>query len=68
MIPTPQDDPTPAELDWQGDIPVSRRFDDPYFSLAGGWPRPTTSFCGATVWPSGSATVSGLPSWVSEPA
>ena len=25
-----------APLDWQGDIPVSRRFDDPYFSLQGG--------------------------------
>ena len=25
-----------ASLDWQGDIPVSRRFDDPYFSLQGG--------------------------------
>lgn len=36
MIPTPQDDPTPAVLDWRGDIPVSRRFEDPYFSLAGG--------------------------------
>ena len=23
-------------LDWRGAIPVSRRFDDPYFSLAGG--------------------------------
>lgn len=23
-------------LDWRGTIPVSRRFDDPYFSLAGG--------------------------------
>ena len=30
--------PTPAQatLDWRDDIPVSRRFDDPYFSLAGG--------------------------------
>lgn len=27
----------PAELDWKdGEIPVSRRFDDPYFSLEGG--------------------------------
>lgn len=26
-----------AELDWrQGDVPVSRRFDDPYFSISGG--------------------------------
>ncbi|MFX0542773.1 tRNA (5-methylaminomethyl-2-thiouridine)(34)-methyltransferase MnmD [Roseovarius sp. S4756] len=26
-----------AELDWRpGDVPVSRRFDDPYFSLSGG--------------------------------
>ena len=23
-------------LDWRGSVPVSRRFDDPYFSLAGG--------------------------------
>lgn len=30
-------DVAPAELDWRdGDVPVSRRFDDPYFSLAGG--------------------------------
>ena len=32
--------PNPAQpgpdLDWQGEIPVSRQFDDPYFSLAGG--------------------------------
>lgn len=30
--------PTPAQatLDWRDEIPVSRRFDDPYFSLAGG--------------------------------
>jgi tRNA U34 5-methylaminomethyl-2-thiouridine-forming methyltransferase MnmC len=28
---------TPPDLDWRDDlIPVSRRFDDPYFSLAGG--------------------------------
>ena len=25
-----------APLDWREDIPVSRRFDDPYFSLEGG--------------------------------
>lgn len=24
------------ELDWRGDVPVARRFDDPYFSLNGG--------------------------------
>lgn len=24
------------EIDWQGDVPVARRFDDPYFSLRGG--------------------------------
>lgn len=34
-------DDAPDQLDWrrldgQGEIPVSRRFDDPYFSLAGG--------------------------------
>lgn len=30
-------DQTTADLDWRdGDIPVSRRFDDPYFSLSGG--------------------------------
>lgn len=27
--------PAPA-LDWRGDVPVARRFDDPYFSLNGG--------------------------------
>lgn len=32
-----QDNQSPADLDWRdGDIPVSRRFDDPYFSLNGG--------------------------------
>ena len=25
-----------AELDWQGGVPIARRFDDPYFSLADG--------------------------------
>lgn len=25
-----------AELDWQGDVPVARAFDDPYFSFASG--------------------------------
>ncbi len=31
------DDQSPADLDWrEGDIPISRRFDDPYFSLNGG--------------------------------
>lgn len=28
--------PEPALLDWRDAIPISRRFDDPYFSLAGG--------------------------------
>ncbi len=28
--------PPQAQLDWRDAIPVSRRFDDPYFSLAGG--------------------------------
>jgi tRNA U34 5-methylaminomethyl-2-thiouridine-forming methyltransferase MnmC len=28
--------PPQADLDWRDAIPVSRRFDDPYFSLAGG--------------------------------
>jgi tRNA U34 5-methylaminomethyl-2-thiouridine-forming methyltransferase MnmC len=33
----PAPDPSPAALDWRdGVIPVSRMFDDPYFSLAGG--------------------------------
>jgi tRNA U34 5-methylaminomethyl-2-thiouridine-forming methyltransferase MnmC len=33
----PAPDPTPAALDWRdGVIPVSRVFDDPYFSLSGG--------------------------------
>jgi tRNA U34 5-methylaminomethyl-2-thiouridine-forming methyltransferase MnmC len=33
----PQDTAPQAQLDWRDDtIPVSRRFDDPYFSLAGG--------------------------------
>ena len=37
----PGDDPSGAALDWrrldgQREIPVSRRFDDPYFSLSGG--------------------------------
>lgn len=32
-----QDDQSPADLEWRdGAIPVSRRFDDPYFSLNGG--------------------------------
>ena len=30
------DEKMPGGLDWRGAIPVSRRFDDPYFSLAGG--------------------------------
>lgn len=25
------------DLDWRGDVPVARRFDDPYFSLEDGW-------------------------------
>ncbi|MFN3993437.1 MAG: tRNA (5-methylaminomethyl-2-thiouridine)(34)-methyltransferase MnmD [Tabrizicola flagellatus] len=37
MPPADQTPETPPELDWRDDvIPVSRRFDDPYFSLAGG--------------------------------
>jgi tRNA U34 5-methylaminomethyl-2-thiouridine-forming methyltransferase MnmC len=37
MPPNPQETPPPADLSWRDDaIPVSRRFDDPYFSLAGG--------------------------------
>ena len=28
--------PPQPELDWQDQIPISRQFDDPYFSLAGG--------------------------------
>ncbi len=32
-----QPEPDPPQLDWRdGGVPVSRRFDDPYFSLAGG--------------------------------
>lgn len=37
MPPADQTPETPPDLDWRDDvIPVSRRFDDPYFSLAGG--------------------------------
>lgn len=38
MIDQSHDGPTgqPPELDWQGGVPVARRFDDPYFSLDGG--------------------------------
>ncbi|NNL35762.1 MAG: tRNA (5-methylaminomethyl-2-thiouridine)(34)-methyltransferase MnmD [Silicimonas sp.] len=25
------------DLDWRGDVPIARRFDDPYFSLEDGW-------------------------------
>lgn len=35
-MPYPPQDTEPADLDWRDAIPVSRRFDDPYFSLAGG--------------------------------
>lgn len=30
------DPPAHAELDWRADVPISRRFDDPYFSLDDG--------------------------------
>jgi tRNA 5-methylaminomethyl-2-thiouridine biosynthesis bifunctional protein len=33
---SPQDDPTPGDLDWQDGQPVSRRFGDVYFSRASG--------------------------------
>lgn len=37
MTTPPQETPPQADLSWRDDaIPVSRRFDDPYFSLAGG--------------------------------
>ena len=38
-------DQSGADLDWrEGAIPVSRRFDDPYFSLNGGLAEPRHVF------------------------
>lgn len=40
-----------SELDWRGGVPVSRRFDDPYFSLQGGFAETRHVFLAGNVLP-----------------
>jgi tRNA U34 5-methylaminomethyl-2-thiouridine-forming methyltransferase MnmC len=57
----------PHDLDWRDGVPVSRRFDDPFYSLEDGLAEARTCSSGATTCRGGSATGSISPSSVSAP-
>ena len=55
------------DLDWRGDVPIARRFGDPYFSLADGLAETRHVFLAGNNLPERFRDGFHIENWVSEP-